>query len=526
MIHAPDPFILDVPSADDPGAPGPDAHFSTLILREITSHPIRARRHEPNARLLKLFVLDSNLAICESVYLGPDRESSMDEQLSGHEVVWSKRHRPAGQIARFANDFVVDDWDESVLGLSAPKVPHSSVSPAAPLVLSSWVIDFTPVYAVAMGKLAVASSAASTEQAPERGFRESIEQLDVMISSAELSAQSTSSTVYVSLQRSIFPFTNTPHFRLELFGKGPPLDDIDQNAQDLQQLSPISAPRNGHSFVFLPHSLSSFLSAHSVRLAESSPKLDLVGTYDSLVNDWLSCLSRHIPLRTRIMKEKVLRGVAVDLVLARINVSKEPHPEDQTKGRGTSEPSGVAYDTVPSKTAASERPRVGGKWRETPDISRSPNNSAGMSDSQGPNYSSLASLTTFNSQTPSRKATSIISHWQPGTSPVTYDWQATVQELESGNETSRPASRAGSRKRSSRTRSFASQTPPATPAVLPAARIWGSQPDGAGAPVKVESSQLVEEDLPMTQVERGVFGGREASRKSVMKGRKRRAAGF
>lgn len=44
----------------------------------------------------------------------------------------------------------------------------------------------------------------------------------------------------------------------------------------------------------------------------------------------------------------------------------------------------------------------------------------------------------------------------------------------------------------------------------------------------VQSSQLTEEgDVPMTQVERGLFGGRNAaSKKAVKERKKKRAAGF
>lgn len=316
------------------------------------------------------------------------------------------------------------------------------------------------------------------------------------------------------------------------------MDDIDRNARDLHQLCSISLPQNQQPSAILPHSLSSFLSTYSVRLPGSSTKLDLVDTYDSLVSDWLSKLPHDIPARTRIMKDKVLRSVAVDLVLARINIflisdgAQESHPENPSKAFRDSELSGLAYDIESSKTAASDWSGVNNdQGPKRPGISSSQTTPAATPNSHDPingagqAYSSLASLTTFNSQqSMSRNTVAVLSHWQPGTDPATYSWQPTMQELESENESSRTASR--SRKKPSRGRRFASQTPPATPSVLPAARSWGSQPDGAGAPVKVESSQLLEEDLPMTQVERGMFGGREAGKKSSMKARKKRAAGF
>lgn len=318
------------------------------------------------------------------------------------------------------------------------------------------------------------------------------------------------------------------------------MDDIDRNARDLHQLCSISLPQNQRPSAILPHSLSSYLSTYSVGLEGSSAKLDLVDTYDSLVSDWLSKLSHNIPARTRIMKDKVLRSVAVDLVLAQINIylsssgGEASHSEVPSKTLKDSELSGLADDIESSKTTASDWSGVNNDQRpRKPGISSSQTTPATIPNSQGPTigaaqrYSSLASLTTFNNQqSMSRDTAAVLSHWQPGTNPATYSWQPTVQEPESENETSRMASRAGSQRKSSRSRYFASQTPPATPSVFPAVRSWGSQPDGAAAPVKVESSQLLEEDLPMTQVERGVYGGREPVKKSSMRARKKRAAGF
>ncbi|KAH8425687.1 uncharacterized protein LDX57_003436 [Aspergillus melleus] len=69
---------------------------------------------------------------------------------------------------------------------------------------------------------------------------------------------------------------------------------------------------------------------------------------------------------------------------------------------------------------------------------------------------------------------------------------------------------------------------PSASSAVPVVREWGSQPENSEPPaIRLQSSQHVEDDLPMTQVERGMFGGREASRKVATKTRKKkRAAGF
>lgn len=306
--------------------------------------------------------------------------------------------------------------------------------------------------------------------------------------------------------RQVKVLTDNP--RLEILGQTPLLDDIDQNARDLQELnltptledSP-SGDRN--QLVVLPQSLSSSSSADS---AEPSSKPDLVGAYDSLIDDWLSSLSDYIPGRTRIMKEKTVRGVAVDLVLARINVTRIPDaptlpPEEQK--RDSAEDDADIPETVAEDAE-------GGSNAQTPRTQP---------------YPSLSSLTTFNAPSIPRNITTLLSHWEPGADPAGYDWQSTVQEQESESETPRRTPRSRSRMKKSQSPGIGSSTPPATSSALPAIR-FGTQPEGPNAPVKLESSQAVEEDIPMTQVERGVFGGREASRKNAMKARKKRTAGF
>lgn len=191
-------------------------------------------------------------------------------------------------------------------------------------------------------------------------------------------------------------------------------------------------------------------------------------------------------------------------------MSKGTQPEEQTSDTGLPDGAGIS-ETTPSEGLEAGQP-PGGQA-----------------------YPNLSSLTTFNTQqqTP-RSIATMLSHWQPGTDPASYDWQATVQEQESESETLRrtPKSRSRSRSRSrmklSQSPGLRSSTQSATPSAVPAARHWGSQPDGANANslLKLESSQAVEEDLPMTQVERGIFGGREAGSRSAAKARKKRTAGF
>ena len=266
---------------------------------------------------------------------------------------------------------------------------------------------------------------------------------------------------------------------------------------------------------------------------------DLVQTYDSLVNDWLSSLSHEIPPRTRIMKENVIRSLAADLALARVNVLAIPrkpsgsHPQQQPGHIHDSDamvpvdPDGT-LKTDPSNRLPSASDVDTGQ-EETTTQSDSVLKEGSASDSKavaivGEDCPTLLSLTTFDEQQQplSRGVATMLSQWQPQADPATYRWQSIVQELESGDEASPPTPKAKSRKKPPRGVSVdATSVSPAPPAT----RTWASQPSADNPQVKMESSQPVEDDVPMTQVERGTFGGRESNWKSLMK-KRRRAAGF
>lgn len=118
----------------------------------------------------------------------------------------------------------------------------------------------------------------------------------------------------------------------------------------------------------------------------------------------------------------------------------------------------------------------------------------------------------------------LLSHWQMGVDPATYEWQKTSRLLDDeGNRTGSRTPRHRVRKKRSQLTPApeASSLPP--PPVAPMIRSWGSQPDQPLMPIP--SSQPTPDEVPMTQVERGQFGAREAKKSSKGK-KKRRAAGF
>lgn len=334
------------------------------------------------------------------------------------------------------------------------------------------------------------------------------------------------------------------NLRLEILGSSPLLDDIDGNARAIGDITSLcehhtADPENEYKLHTLPSNLA-ISPVIDFATAESDGKLKLVYIYDRLVNDWLSNLPLDIPGRTRITKEKVIRRIAADLILAQISISRKPDTENDIYSNQRIEHQDNAESSNPETSveshragtprrpsfSASEQGRDGSTFRNDFDFQP-------LKENKAPIYSSLSSLTTFKAQpSKSRNMDAMLSHWVPGMDPATYNWQRTVQSVEDDGyqRMSRSATpKHRSRKKTPQAVAMSSPAPPAISPAPPLTQEFGSQP--TGAPLRrgiLPSSQTaMEEDLPMTQVERGLFGGREANRKNAIKTRKKkRAAGF
>lgn len=327
----------------------------------------------------------------------------------------------------------------------------------------------------------------------------------------------------------------------------PLLSDVDQNARDLERLSsinehPDSVFPNRHPLVILPSRLPSISTVDPVSWLAESSKLDLISTYDHLVNDWLSNLPHDIPARTRITKERLIRGLTAELILSRVSfIPRALGAPDKTSKPGYNSGSGLPALTEKSDNVSTElatglplfAPSNIGKHRASaptaPEIGASGPKKPSVQTE--PICSTLSMLTTFNKKkAPSSNTSTILSHWQPGTNPDNYDWQKTAQirEIEDSRQATRTAApRHRSRKSASQSIGLDSSIRQPKSPIVPSGREWGSQPQNEPPRVLLPSSQPVEDDLPMTQVERGIFGGREAGQKGAVKGRKKkRAAGF
>lgn len=290
---------------------------------------------------------------------------------------------------------------------------------------------------------------------------------------------------------------------LEISGGQLSSSDIDQSANDLEDLTSIVVPGASDSqfsrqFMILPVQLSNLFPDMQVASGQDPYRLDFLETYDRLVHEWLASLPSEIPNPVRVMKEKSIRSIALDLLLSRIvKIS------DRSTRR---EPTGPSRSTQGSS---------------------SQNDAAEDQNAPRSAYNTLSTFTTFKEpRAPPRNVARLLSQWQPGVDPTGYNWQkaSTLEEDNSQREPRTP-------KRGRKTRPPQAPPPeaakaaslPPTP-VAPMIRAWGSQPDHAPSAF-LQSSQPTVDEAPMTQIERGQFGTRDV-KKSVKPKKKRRAAGF
>lgn len=329
--------------------------------------------------------------------------------------------------------------------------------------------------------------------------------------------------------------------RLELNLGRPVLEDIDDTADHLTRLVSTIIPETpneqaSYRYMILPQKFSHVLHGMPPISSDEASNLDFVKTYDQLVEQWVTSVSHDIPRFTCVMKERVVRGIALDLLLSSLvriynppNSKAALQPVETTDEAQSVEEEPMSSQNLPMTLPSSQLPssQLTATQRDSsqgPSVT-SPKGTATHS------YSGLSAFTTFKNPRPmARNVANLLSHWKPGADPASYEWQKTSNMLEEEEARrtggpSLPRRRSRSRRRSQPPAVPEAASMPGTP-IAPSIRTWGSQPvDALLAPsFPLTSSQPTLDELPMTQIERGMFGAREV--KSLKPKKKRRAAGF
>jgi len=129
----------------------------------------------------------------------------------------------------------------------------------------------------------------------------------------------------------------------------------------------------------------------------------------------------------------------------------------------------------------------------------------------------------------SKKAETVLTHWDLGQNPDTYNWerkeaelvQPSAAELELRERTQRLL-----RKRKGQDVDLPGRLTFVSDEKAPMKRILGGQQSQQPQLPVLASSQVVDEPMTSTQTERGPFGGRDAFGKKAEKVRKKRKEGF
>ncbi|KAL4982081.1 RNA polymerase I-specific transcription initiation factor RRN6-like protein [Aspergillus falconensis] len=536
-VSALDPFILHVPPtsvhADDSEALSMDAHFSTLVFKEIAPTTMDGQHLDHGLSFLKVFAADSSLRVRESLYSKPSTNGSGAQRMQERDVLRVRNLRLTGlqkKVIHSRSGFLVDDWDESVRGDES--VSDRGIDSIAPLAEPQFTLDYTHIYAIATGVSNLLPQ--DSQNTTERSFQDSIQQV-------------------VDKVAGHIPFEG-PSSRtvLEILRKSPALDDIDQNAQDLAAfVSQFASDRSalGHGARFLIQPYDSF-AARLTRQGEpvEASRLDLIAIYDRLVNHWLIDLPSDMPGRARITKERAIRHFVADIVLSQIISVHQREANESTTNRDVASSAYSSSGLTTSSGLTDEQSFYGALLSSTDQGFQSQADTAATQSSaledsiiperqadQLSTFEVLSSYTRYNKTGPiSPGAERLLDRWKPGLDPASYLLASEESQVATKNKTRKGKSRNNMSQALKKTSldspkpPLVSSLPPPVSSPAPAVRgNWSSQLDNGQLPmIRFQGSQLTD-DVPMTQIERGTFGSRVASKKGGIKARKKkRAAGF
>ncbi|KAJ5667529.1 hypothetical protein N7507_003393 [Penicillium longicatenatum] len=502
-------FFLNFQPPLDPSSIGDvpsntSLRYSTFVFKEVNHSPAHGSAHS-DITLVKLFWMDPSFAVHETLFKGPPHRSlrkrmGIENHVNHYILRASKR-----PFERVGDDFVVDDWHEPVMPphnkARTTRTTQTMVRTQARTSARStnhqttyeglrWTLNLSLLY-----KRCLKGVAGCFAQAKLERSRPTIDQII-----RDLDSVTVGDAKHRQHCRSLFQISGRPVS-----------NDIEESVHDTKRLVSTILPDNPdlkpqHQFLILSRRFCNVFPAMSVASREKKSGLDFLEIYDQLVHQWLTNLPNDIPHSTRRMKEKIIRGVALDVFLARIiqipNESKVVNPQKDGLSNDTPVQAGPASSQLLSSQNTEFESRSS---QPEPEDEKAPATA----------FSSLSEFITFRKPRPlPRNVVNVLSHWQVGTDPSTYNWTQVSQGQEG-----LPHRRV--RKKRSRQIQL-SQTPVATPSVsripsTPQIRTWGSQPEGFPA-----SSQPSISDKFMTQTERGQFGARKV--KSNKK--RKRAEGF
>lgn len=201
------------------------------------------------------------------------------------------------------------------------------------------------------------------------------------------------------------------------------LSDVDEASVQVDQLFEV-----GNS----AYRLKRIAPSHVLRLPEIE-QINIANLYDTILEDWIAPLPAEVSVMVRQAKERLARRVAAEVILSSAHLLSE----DETLPLSASNDA-VSLPGVPLK-AAELLPST----LPTPPQSSVPPSSPLFPEARPASatdpLSRLRSYLSINDVTPLTPATltpsvsELLSHWQPGSDPNLYDWEATEYALRPGS---------------------------------------------------------------------------------------------
>ncbi|ODH49673.1 hypothetical protein GX48_04197 [Paracoccidioides brasiliensis] len=584
-VSVADPFLLPLPTSSSgdgkiPKQLSDSSYFLSMIFQQVTDSNIMDPINDNKTlKLVKFIAQRANMEVIESLYVARiDSEEGAYEPYS-----FTPQRRKSVRSEKWVDDddFIVDDLNELVLLPSFQRKnwdEKNKILPDQPLRAFPYSENWTGLYELASATVTCLKGsrgglASNRTEKKGKSFDSWLENLsDHMGDWAVRDSESSPNS------RTLLEILPSPPPLDDIERNTNVFDQILRTFSDSAQTL---LPGYQITSVPMPYSPSACVSVSDSNSAHETPA-SVTKLYDSLVHDWLFPLPGDVPNKIRMAKEKMIRNIVMQLILSRIIITRRPdvelpvshhisESEDLHSYLPSSAPASIEplpQSKNPTLTVTSSTGQTGldtdsvlptssqaatTATTTTTDTTPTPGTSA---QPQTP-YSTLRLYTALKLQQPPtlpRRITSTLSHWKLGTDPSTYNWRAAVHRLREEEIETESQSASRRRKRRERHRlqkqqsqsqqslgvnadSYAasslvsgSQVPVVRMSGRQSQRVGQSQESGSllgsgmgiGAPAVLSSQGIEEVDVPMTQVEKGLFGGRNMGRKK----KKKRAAGF
>ena len=186
--------------------------------------------------------------------------------------------------------------------------------------------------------------------------------------------------------------------------------------------------------------------------SEGERMCNLPSIYHSMVTTWITPLSENVSGRVRLAKSRLARSVAAEIILAeKFWIAKQPSDSQETqRTKDKVQPAGLTWDLPmrASQNLSQDLPVAQSLKAPTlpsslptpsPTATPSVNTTSRFTSSfAAPEINRLSQYTTFNNPSPipplPRSLRNVLSHWNVGDDPATYDWRSATRQKNRLNE--------------------------------------------------------------------------------------------